>query len=267
MNQQPWQLKFFSKSLKKKMKLELLKKHLGNVSGQRCLLVTCGDNNGAMNYYLREHGGIWSWADLENKSINEIEELLQEKVLHVKDSGKLDFPDNSFDCVMTIDVHEHLVDPIPFTKELYRVTKPNGRVIVTVPNGNTQLLGIRIKNLVGMTKEKYGHIREGYDIPDLKSLLEKVNYKPYATSSYSKFFTEMLELMINFTYVKVLSKKSKAEVEEGTIAPATKEQLKSVEKSYKMYSAIYPLFWLGSKLDWILFFNTGYAVIVEAKKV
>ena len=47
----PWQLKMFNKSLKKKMRFKVLKKHLGEIGeNEKCLLVTCGDNNGAMNY-------------------------------------------------------------------------------------------------------------------------------------------------------------------------------------------------------------------------
>jgi hypothetical protein len=78
--------------------------------------------------------------------------------------------------------------------------------------------------------------------------------------------TEMLELSINFLYVKILSKKSKSKVEEGTIAPATGDQLKSVEKTYRMYALIYPVFWLISRLDSLLFFSRGYAVMVSGRK-
>ena len=46
----PWQLRMFKKSLKKKMRFAVLKKHLGRIGeGERCFFVTCGDNNGAMN--------------------------------------------------------------------------------------------------------------------------------------------------------------------------------------------------------------------------
>ena len=61
-------------------------------------------------------------------------------------------------------------------------------------------------------------------------------------------------------------KKSKVEVEEGTIAPATKDQLKSVQKSYRIYSLVYPFFWLISQLDNLLLFTEGYVVIVEGRK-
>jgi SAM-dependent methyltransferase len=262
----PWQLRMFQKTLKKKLRLKALKKHIGHLPEKyECLLVTCGDNNGALNYYLRELGGKWSWADLEKKSLTEMSELLDEEVLHVREDY-LPFPEHLFDCVVAIDVHEHLEDPNPFTRELRRVTKNGGDIIVTVPNGDETKLATRIKNAVGMTKEKYGHVREGYNISELRELFRANEIEPCAESSFSKFFTEMLELSINYAYVNVLAKKSKTGVEAGTIAPATKDQIKSVDKTYKLYSFVYPFFWLVSKLDLIFFKSVGYAVMVKGRK-
>jgi SAM-dependent methyltransferase len=262
----PWQLKMFQKSLKKKLKLKALKKHLGHLSEKdKSMLVTCGDNNGAINYYLKRIGGQWSHADLEEKCIDEMSKLLNQPVLHVTEN-RLPFKDNHFDCAISIDVHEHLDDPNPFTAELKRVTKPGGRVIVTVPNGDEKRLAVRLKNVVGMTKEKYGHVRIGYRMSELKELLTANGLRPYAGSSFSRFFTEILELLINYLYVNVLSKKSAATIDPGTIAPATEDQLKSIKKSYRLYASIYPAFWLISKLDLILFRSVGYVVLVESKK-
>ena len=263
----PWQLRMFQKTLKKKLRLKTLKKHLGNLSeNDACLLVTCGDNNGAINYYLREIGGKWVWADLEEQSIQEMSVLLNNPVLHVL-GDQLPFPDNYFNCVISIDVHEHLKDPNPYSKELCRVAKSDGRVIVTVPNRNEKKMATRLKNLIGMTIDKYGHVKDGFDIPELKKLFIESKIQPYKESSFSKFFTEFLELSINFFYVNVLSKKSNAKVEKGTIAPATQDQLKSVKKSYQLYSFIYPMFLLISKLDLILFNSIGYVIVVEGRKL
>lgn len=265
-NEMPWQLKMFQKTLKKKLRLKALRKHIGSLGEhERCLLVTCGDNNGAMNYYLREIGGSWSWADHETKSIREMAELLGDEVLQVKDDS-LPFPSDYFDCVVAIDVHEHLPDMHPFTRELRRVAKKGGKIIVTVPNGDEKKIATRIKNFVGMTKEKYGHVREGLDVPELNELLAANGIQPRANSTFSKFFTEMLELSINFLYVNILARKGKTKVEQGTIAPATRDQLKSVEKTYKLYSLIHPVFWTISKLDFIFFGSRGYVVLVEGQK-
>ena len=73
----PWQLLMFDKTLKKKQRFHALTRLLGAIRpNERCLLVTCGDNNGAMNYHLREIGGQWAWADSESRSIAEMSALL-----------------------------------------------------------------------------------------------------------------------------------------------------------------------------------------------
>jgi ubiquinone/menaquinone biosynthesis C-methylase UbiE len=50
-----------------------------------------------------------------------------------EDLQNLCFPDNSFDLIITQDVLEHTVDPEKAFKELYRVLKPSGHHIFTVP--------------------------------------------------------------------------------------------------------------------------------------
>lgn len=264
---EPWQLKLFRKSLKKQQKLKALEKILGQNSDRTCLLITCGDNNGAMNWHLRNTGGEWSWADAERDSIAQISEVTGDDVTEMdKDNPSLPFPDNTFDVVITIDVHEHLLKPELVNRELARLVKPGGRVIVTTPNGDEKKLVTRIKLLIGMRPEDYGHYVIGFDVPQLNEQLENVRLNPSQNSSYSRFFTEMLELVINFFYVKILSKRSQAKVEKGQIAPQNLGQVKSVEKTLRLYSFLYPVFLAISKLDFLDRSPRGYAVIVAAKK-
>ncbi len=265
---EPWQLQMFRRSLKKQQKLSALLDMLGKVDGQQCLLITCGDNNGALNWHFKRHGGQWTWVDAEHDSITQIGGLTGDPVIEMnKDNPSLPLPDSSFDVIITIDVHEHLEAPLKVNREIARLVKPQGRVIVTTPNGNERKLANRIKKLVGMRPADYGHVVVGYDIPDLEHQLEQVGLKPCGRSSYSRFFTEIVEFFINFAYVKILSKRGRAEVKQGQIAPQNKDQLKSVEKTYKIYSLIYPFVLVFSKLDLLISFRRGYAVIVEARKV
>lgn len=262
----PWQLKMFNKSLKKKMRYGVLKRHLGEIGdGEKCLLVTCGDNNGAMNYCLRELGGDWSFADLEDTCVEEMSELLGQEVAFVPDDD-LGYDAASFDRIVTIDVHEHLDDCTAFSREIGRIAKPDAQVICTVPNGDEGKIVVKIKHAVGMTPEEYGHSRVGLTIAEMNDILRQSQVEPTKTSTFSKFFTEFLELTINFLYVKILAKHSEAEVEQGQIAPATRDQIKSVGKSYKIYSIIYPVYWLISRLDALLFFAEGYVVVVEGRR-
>jgi SAM-dependent methyltransferase len=261
----PWQLQMYNRSLKKKMKVRALKKYLGIAPNRRCLLITCGDNNGAINYHLRSSGGDWDWAEFENETRAEMEEFLAAPVqLLDKESCQLPFPDNLFDLLVSIDVHEHLSRPELLAAEFFRVLKPGGRAVVTTPNGNERKLVVRLKRWSGMDNLEYGHVRTGFDIPDLERLLAAAGLHPFRSGSYAKFFTEFLELLLNWTYVKILNRSNHSPG--SGIAPSSLKKLQSVKKSYRLYAFLYPLFWLFSRLDGLLFFSRGYAVIVEAEK-
>lgn len=272
----PWQLGMFRKGLKKRLRLKTLTKLLGTISEhERCLLLTCGDNNGAMNYFLREQGGRWSWADLEDTSIAEMSALLGETVTHAAEDD-LPFDNASFDRIVVIDVHEHVDEPQIVTRELVRILKPGAQLIITTPNGDESKLGVRIKSLVGMSVETYGHTRVGLTGPEIESLMNDAGVTPLRTATFSRFFTEMLELTINFLYVKVLRKdepdiedptnQDTAREEHAEIAPATADQLRKVKTSYRIYSLIFPVYWLISQLDHLLIFDDGYCVVVAGRR-
>jgi SAM-dependent methyltransferase len=262
----PWQIQMFSKSLKKRQKVELMLRQLGSLEGLQCLLVTNGDNNGAMNYHFRLAGGSWTWVENEGDHIPEMRELLGDPVLQGSPQA-IPVPDQSCDVAISIDVHEHLADCRPFNLELARVVKPGGRVVVSTPTGEAWKPVTVLKHLVGMRKEDYGHVVIGYSIEEHERMLREVGLLPVSSGTYSKFFTESLELAINFAYVKVLArKKAGPEVKTGTIAPSSGDQLKAVNKQYRTYARVYPLLRTISGLDVLLFFLRGYAVSVVARR-
>ena len=275
---EPWQLAMFRKGLKKRLRLKALEKLLKPVAPhERCLLLTCGDNNGAMNYFLRELGGQWSWADLEDHSIAEMSALLGDPVVHATEHA-IPFADSEFDRIVVIDVHEHVDDPRIVNAELARILKPGAQMIVTTPNGDEKKLAVRIKNLVGMSKEAYGHKRIGLTADEIEALMRGNGIRPRNTMWFSRFFTEMLELTINFMYVKVLRKDDHGQGEQthahdhgddhghAEIAPATAEQLRKVKTSYRIYSLIFPIYWVLSQLDHLVPFKEGYCVVVEGTR-
>jgi ubiquinone/menaquinone biosynthesis C-methylase UbiE len=49
------------------------------------------------------------------------------------DSFHLPFNDNTFDCVIASEIIEHVVEPKDFIKELFRVVKSDGSLIITTP--------------------------------------------------------------------------------------------------------------------------------------
>jgi SAM-dependent methyltransferase len=260
----PWQLVMFRRSIKKQQKLEALLELLGDTHGKMCLLVTNGDNNGALNWYFREHGGQWTWADVSGENNDQIAQLLNEPVYAYKED-EFQVSDSQFDCIVAIDVLEHLREDQPFLKELKRVLKPTGQAVVTVPNGDDKLLANRIKWKLGMTPDVYGHTRAGYTVAELSDAIRRSGLEPKASGGYSRFVTEMIELVINFGYVRVLSKK-RGGAQPGHIAPVSSGELKTHGMVYKVYSFFFPIAWAISKLDHLFPENTNNAVIVAAIK-
>ena len=67
--------------------------------------------------------------------------------------------------------------------------------------------------------------------------------------------------------MKILSRKKKGPVvAEGTIAPSSEKQLRAVQKTYRMYSIIYPLVRAFASLDVLIPLQGGYAVAVAARR-
>jgi SAM-dependent methyltransferase len=260
----PWQIEMFQRSIKKQQKLKALLKFLGETHREQCLLVTCGDNNGALNWYFRENGGQWTWADVSGENNDQIAGLLGEPV-HSFTDDSFPFPDAKFDCAVAIDVLEHLPQDQPFLCELKRVLKQSGRAVVTVPNGDSRLLANRIKWRMGMKPEVYGHTRSGYTLAELTEAVSLAGLRPINSGGYSRFFTEMIELVINFGYVFVLSKKQGG-AKPGQIAPLSAGELNKHGMAYKVYSLLFPVAKTLSRLDALLSPKNDNAVIVVADK-
>ena len=263
-NHLPWQITMFRRSIKKQQKLRALLELLGETTGKKCLLITCGDNNGALNWHFREHGGEWTWADISGENNDQISILLGEPVYVFKEDD-FAIAGGLFDCVVSIDVLEHLRQDQPFLRELGRVLKPGGEVVITVPNGDEKLLANKIKWRFGMTPEVYGHTRAGYTISQLSDALRKSGLEPKDTGGYSRFVTEMIELVINFGYVRVLAKRHGG-AQPGRIAPVSAGELKTHGLAYRIYALIFPIARAISLLDHLLPARTNNAVIVSAQK-
>lgn len=262
----PWQMQMYRKSLKKQQKVVLLSKLMGPSTGKRCLLISGHDNNGAMNYEFRAAGGTWTWGQVYDDGIAEMSEFLGDPVAHI-DINKFPWPDNSFDVLIMIDVHEHFADLSSLNHEIARVVAPNGVAIVTTPSGDTRLPVAFLKRHVGMGPEIYGHVVQGYTVRQLQQMMTAVGLRPLDWGGYSRFFTEFAELAINLAYVKILLKKKEhPEVMQGTIAPTNKKEMKAVQKEMRMYSFIYPFMYGFSLLDKLIPGRSGYAVAVSARK-
>lgn len=123
---------------------------LALVEGEKVLDLGC--HVGAYSHYLAQKGHHVVAADVDDNVLK----IARRKYSHpnvqiVKvDSDRLDFEDNSFDSALLLEVLEHSLDPRGLVREIHRVIKPGGFLILSVPNaasyhtfGRTLLLDIK----------------------------------------------------------------------------------------------------------------------------
>ena len=95
----------------------------------RILDIGCG--TGAMSRKLAPWGSVVS-ADFSPLALS-YSRRRNLNLLCASDAMRLPFRDESFDLVVAMDILEHVSDDSAALSEIYRVLKPGGRIIATVP--------------------------------------------------------------------------------------------------------------------------------------
>jgi SAM-dependent methyltransferase len=259
-----WQLQLYKKSLKKKEKIDLLLNSLSGLQGKLCLEVGCA--RGTVSHFLRNAGGTWFHADTDRSNVAGAMAFVKHGVLQIP-PNVLPFADSTFDVIVSLDYLEHVHDDTSAMNELFRVLKPGGQLLISTPTTGPTFMLNKIKPAIGLTLDKYGHVREGYDLKDLSGRLKAQGYDIKTESTYSRFFTEFIEMGINFAFVKILGKGMEGESSkrDGHITIGSKESFQKHQGSMKLYSAVYPLIYAFTRLDKLWPFQ-GYALFIEAQK-
>ena len=263
MTQEHWQLQIANKSLKKKEKLKLLDKHL--CVDPSALILDLGCAQGILSYFLRRKGGFWISADQDLSNLITTQKLLKENLIQIE-AGVLPFKSSSLDMVVSLDYLEHLEDDQLCLEEIHRVLKKDGLLIMATPRTGKLFLLNRLRPLLGMKLEFYGHLREGYNLKHLKSKLEKAHLFSVQHRRFSGFFTEFIELILNFLYIKIFSPPAPTDLRDGHIRPSTEDEFRSQKKAFKAYAWIYPVVWFFSRLDKLFFWQRGYGLMIWAQK-
>jgi SAM-dependent methyltransferase len=223
-----------------------------------------GADNGVISYLLRQRGGQWHSADLDERAVASIRQLVGNNV-HRIDGGATPFEDGAFDQIVIVDFLEHIADDRGFARELARILKPGGLVIINVPHLKPGSLLNRFRHAIGLTDEWHGHLRPGYDLEGLRRLLEPA-FVIEQSVTYSGAFSELIDTALNGLYLKMQRRQRLGgSSAKGTVI--TESDLRKHHKQFVLLSALYPLLWSVAKLDSLLFFTPGYKLIVSARRV
>jgi SAM-dependent methyltransferase len=263
MKDEPWQLRLFKKSIKKKQKVRLLERSVAFDPDRTALDLGCAQ--GMLSYFARQKGGFWVSADEDQSNLRAARDLLEKDLVRLRGDA-LPFPDRTFDLVLCLDYLEHIDNDDGAVEEMARVLRPNGQVILVTPHTGPFYIFHKLRAALGLKLEFFGHKREGYSLPGLEAKLQRARLRLENRAYYSRTFSEFFELILNFIYIKILSSRPAEKKRDGHIRPSTGEEFSVQKKPFTLYTLVYPAVWLFSRLDTLLFFQKGYSLMVWARK-
>ena len=98
-----------------------------------CRLLDAGGGTGRVSGFLQEHVGSVVLSDILMGMLREAAtkaDLRPTRSL----TETLPFEDSFFDCVLMVDALHHVADQAQTARELFRVIKPGGRVVIQEPD-------------------------------------------------------------------------------------------------------------------------------------
>ncbi|TSC72469.1 MAG: hypothetical protein G01um101438_553 [Parcubacteria group bacterium Gr01-1014_38] len=150
----------------------------GTGNGKRALDLGCGD--GFWSAKLRERGWDVTAANYQDTRCP--------GVMEVNVELPLPFPSNSFDLVWMVEVLEHVQNIPNCTREVRRVLRPNGRIILTTPNSAFWLY--RVLQLFGITPAQIQNPdhKQFFSLRDIRALFPEADiygFFPYAVLKFT----------------------------------------------------------------------------------
>lgn len=111
--------------------LRLLDKYLPPVNGRPRRILDVGCGTGTMLQYLAHYGDVLG-IDADEEAVRFCHERGVEQVQQVT-TAMLPFPAATFDLITILDVLEHIEDDRGTLRELHRVLRPGGTLLLAVP--------------------------------------------------------------------------------------------------------------------------------------
>ncbi|MCS7151563.1 MAG: class I SAM-dependent methyltransferase [Endomicrobia bacterium] len=94
-------------------------------------ILSLGCGTGEELKVLSDYGEVYA-IDIDSNVLNFVDRSLCKKI-KICDVCKIEFEDNFFDIVVGFDILEHIEDDTKAAEEIYRVLKPKGKFVFTVP--------------------------------------------------------------------------------------------------------------------------------------
>jgi SAM-dependent methyltransferase len=235
----------FQKSLPLQVRLQEVRRAMGNTEGLACLEI--GAENGMFSLQLRKHGGKWKSFAADEETAQAVGEVVQDEV-HVLKDGVLPFNKKIFDIIVVVNFLERHVDDVAFIEQCHKALNPEGRFIV-VTNRLGAFMPMRmLRHLLGMTEEKEHFVRPGYSESDLFDVL-KSGFDVHLVRPYSRCLTELTR-----AFIDRLAERP---------APVGEAEASAHHRLHMIGGVIYKIVY---QLDFLMLMSRGYSQIAVAKR-
>lgn len=135
---------------------------------KKVLDVGCG-NGYVLSKYAKEGASV-TGIDITETAIDLCKKRFEFMNLsgdfRVANAELLPFEDNTFDCICSMGVLHHTPNPLKAIEEIYRVLKPNGRLIVMFYHKNSFYYRWKLKLLSLITKKSLSQLVNEFDGPE-----------------------------------------------------------------------------------------------------
>ena len=158
------------------------------------------------------------WVNLEYDK--ELKADLYFDLNDIYDGKNLPFEDNTFDEIVMIHVLEHLPHPLPILKEIYRVCKTDGKILIEVPLGKWTWDILDHKREFRWNTFNLDSFGEGISYRDEEKKLELVKRELYLNPSRTLFhkiariLTRKFSLRVEYKKLGDVKERDTVEVED-----------------------------------------------------
>lgn len=180
-------------------------------SGNILLNVGCGD--GEYNRELSDNFEVTYGIDINRKEISYAAEMSENSYFILGNACEMPIPSNMFNRVSCIDVIEHIKDDESVVREISRVTKSGGMLVISVPHKNFPFTYDPINTFLRVFGRKvgigiwgFGHMRL-YNEQELSSMLERNGFKIEKIEYLNSYFSGLVENYISNVFYRFFKTK------------------------------------------------------------
>lgn len=165
---------------RKKIILNLLKKY---IKSKKNIILDAGCGTGAEINYLKKFGTVYG-LDLSSTAVQFCKKR-GIKNIKTGDISNMPYKENYFDLVFLMDVLEHTSNNLAVLKEIHRVLKPDGILVMTIP---------ALPFIYSKHDRAQGHFKR-YSKGDVQNITKKAHFKELKVSYFNLFLSPPIILI------------------------------------------------------------------------